>query len=103
MVDDVALGGHARPARSVDRPAIPLEEGTSVLVAEATVTKIDSRTLAHIVRFETDAIAATDDLQWVKPHELAKQSHAPAVEQNVTRAFFDDEFFFEEFRQSTVQ
>jgi ADP-ribose pyrophosphatase YjhB (NUDIX family) len=87
----------------IDRPAIPLEEGTSVSVAEATVTKIDSRTLAHIVRFETDAIAATDDLQWVKPLDLAKQSLAPAVEQIVTRAFFGDEFFFEEFRQSTVQ
>lgn len=87
----------------IDRPATPLEEGTSVSVAEATVTKIDSRTLAHIVRFETDAIAATDDLQWVKPLDLAKQSLAPAVEQIVTRAFFGDEFFFEEFRQSTVQ
>lgn len=87
----------------IDRPATPLEEGTSVSVAEATVTKIDSRTLAHIVRFETDAITATDNLQWVKPLDLAKQSLAPAVEQIVTRAFFGDEFFFEEFRQSTVQ
>jgi 8-oxo-dGTP pyrophosphatase MutT (NUDIX family) len=60
-------------------------------------TAIESTTLAHIVRFETDAIAASDDLQWVEPLDLAKLKLAPAVEQIVTRSFFGDAFFFEEF------
>lgn len=59
---------------------------------------VEMRTLAHIVRFETDAIAASDDLQWVEPLDLPKLKLAPAVEQIVTRAFFGDTFFFEEFR-----
>lgn len=34
---------------------------------------------------------------WVKPLDLGKQLLAPAVEHIVTRAFFGDTFFFEEF------
>lgn len=59
--------------------------------------RIDGTTLAHIVRFETDAITASDLLQWVEPLNLRKLKLAPAVEAIVTRAFFGDEFFFEEF------
>ena len=59
--------------------------------------RIESRTLAHIVRFETDAIAATDELMWVEPLDLPKQTLAPAVEEIVSRSFFGDEFYFEEF------
>jgi 8-oxo-dGTP pyrophosphatase MutT (NUDIX family) len=58
---------------------------------------IESTTLVHVVRFETDGIAATDTLQWVEPLALARLKLAPAVEQIVTRSFFGDEFFFEEF------
>jgi len=60
--------------------------------------QVATRTLVHLIRFETDAIQATDDLQWVKPLDLPKLKLAPAVEQIVTRAFFGDDFFFEEFR-----
>jgi ADP-ribose pyrophosphatase YjhB (NUDIX family) len=58
---------------------------------------IESTTLAHIVRFETDAIVATNNLQWVEPLDLARLKLAPAVEDIVTRSFFGDAFFFEEF------
>lgn len=58
---------------------------------------IESTTLAHIVRFETDAILPTETLQWVEPLDLIKLNLAPAVEQIITRSFFGDEFFFEEF------
>ncbi len=60
--------------------------------------EIQTATLAHIVRFETDAIVATDSLQWVEPLDLAGHQLAPAVEPIVTRAFFGDNFFFEEFQ-----
>lgn len=56
-----------------------------------------SSTLNHIIRFETDGIRATDELMWVEPLDLMKLPVAPGVEQIVTRAFFGDDFFFEEF------
>lgn len=59
--------------------------------------QVDSTTLAHIVRFDTDAIAASEVLQWVEPLDLSSLKLAPAVEQIITRAFFGDNFFFEEF------
>jgi ADP-ribose pyrophosphatase YjhB (NUDIX family) len=59
--------------------------------------EIQTSTLAHIVRFESDAIQASDTLQWVEPLMLGAHHLAPAVEQIVTRSFFGDEFFFEEF------
>lgn len=58
---------------------------------------VETRTLAHIVRFEADAIIPTDNLQWVDPLDLPKLRLAPAVDQIVARAFFNDAFFFEEF------
>lgn len=59
--------------------------------------EIESTTLAHIVRFETDAIPAGESLQWIEPLDLMKLKLAPAVEHIVTRSFFGDAFFFEEF------
>ena len=59
--------------------------------------EVESTTLAHIIRFETDAIPAADHLQWVEPLDLPKLRLAPAVEQIVSRSFFGEEFFFEEF------
>ena len=74
-----------------------LKEDATVHVGRHQVPAIETRTLAHIVRFETDAVMATDDLQWVEPLHLAELKLAPAVEQIVARAFFGDTFFFEEF------
>lgn len=54
-------------------------------------------TLAHVVRFETDSIEPSDNLLWIEPLKLAKLTLAPAVEQIVTRSFFGDDFYFEEF------
>lgn len=59
--------------------------------------EVESTTLAHILRLDTDAIPAADHLQWVEPLDLPKLRLAPAVEQIVTRSFFGDDFFFEEF------
>lgn len=54
-------------------------------------------TLVHVFRFETDDIALTDSLMWAKPHKLGQLDLAPAVEEIVTRSFFNDPHFFEEF------
>lgn len=64
--------------------------------------EILSTTLAHIFRFETDDIQETELLRWVEPLDLSKLTLAPAVEQIVTRAFFHDDFFFEQYEQEWI-
>lgn len=89
-----------RNVRVATRPieAGALIDGDTPHLNTEEVFHIDTRTLVHVVRFETDAIEASDRLQWVKPLDLAKVTLAPAVEQIMTRAFFGDDFFFEEFK-----
>jgi len=55
-------------------------------------------TLAHVFRFERDDIPTHEQMQWVRPHRLAEYALAPAVEEIVARTFFNDDFFFEEFK-----
>jgi len=74
-----------------------LRDGDTIALGGHEAFTIETRTLVHLVRFETDAIAASDHLQWVEPLDLPGLTLAPAVEQIVARAFFGDEFFFEEF------
>jgi 8-oxo-dGTP pyrophosphatase MutT (NUDIX family) len=57
-------------------------------------------TLAHVFRFDRDDIEAGDNLQWVRPHKLQQLTLAPAVEKIMTRAFFNDPYFFEEFDET---
>lgn len=59
--------------------------------------EIISSTLVHVFRFESNAIKPSDDLLWIQPHKLGRLELAPAVEQIITRTFFRDPYFFEEF------
>jgi ADP-ribose pyrophosphatase YjhB (NUDIX family) len=59
-----------------------------------------STTLAHVFRFNCDEIQSSDSLAWVRPHKLSNLRLAPAVEAIMTRGFFNDPFFFEEFEES---
>lgn len=56
-----------------------------------------STTLAHVFRFNRDDIKTSDDIVWARPHKLSQYKLAPAVEAIVSRGFFNDPFFFEEF------
>ena len=56
-----------------------------------------STTLVHVFRFETDTVQETNSLVWARPHKLHAYTLAPAVEEIMTRTFFNDPFFFEEF------
>ena len=56
-----------------------------------------STTLVHVFRFETDVVQETEKLVWARPHKLGTFMLAPAVEEIMTRTFFKDNFFFEEF------
>jgi ADP-ribose pyrophosphatase YjhB (NUDIX family) len=56
-----------------------------------------STTLAHVFRMYTDAIETNDNLVWARPHKLSSFELAPAVEEVMTRTFFKDAFYFEEY------
>jgi ADP-ribose pyrophosphatase YjhB (NUDIX family) len=56
-----------------------------------------SSTLVHVCTFNRDDIVTSDTIQWARPHKLRDYKLAPAVEEIVTRGFFHDPFFFEEF------
>lgn len=59
--------------------------------------EIMSTTLAHVFYAEADNIELDSQLQWARPHKLDQYDLAPAVMQIVTRAFFRDPHFFEEY------
>lgn len=61
--------------------------------------EVVSSTLAHVFRFDRDNIQTSDTVQWARPHKLGQYQLAPAVEQIMTRAFFRDKHFFEEFEE----
>ena len=56
-----------------------------------------STTLAHVFRFYRDDIEVNEDLVWVRPHKLESYVLAPAVQEIMTRTFFKDPFYFEEY------
>ncbi len=59
--------------------------------------QILSSTLVHVFRLYADDITQTETLQWARPHKINSLRLAPAVSQIMTRTFFKDDFFFEEF------
>lgn len=62
---------------------------------------VDMGTMAHIFRCESDDIHQSATLQWARPHRLSEYDLAPAVEEIITRTFFRDPYFFEEYRVLT--
>lgn len=56
-----------------------------------------STTLAHVFRSYQDVVAESESLVWARPHKLGEYNLAPAVEEVMTRTFFKDPSFFEEF------
>lgn len=56
-----------------------------------------STTLAHVFRAYRDYDVVRDDLVWARPHKLRDYKLSPAVEEIMTRTFFKDPFYFEEF------
>lgn len=56
-----------------------------------------STTLAHVFRAYRDYDVRREDLVWARPHKLGAYELSPAVEEIMTRTFFKDPFYFEEF------
>lgn len=99
-IDDqsvVAAAGREAHEKLAFTPDRPIRHVGDCYIRVVTDGQVLSTTLAHICRFETDDIAETDDIKWIEPLDLARLNLAPAVEHIVARAFFGDEFFFEEF------
>lgn len=87
---DEKLGLKGQPVVHVGDCYIRVISGAQVL----------SSTLAHIFSFNCDDIKASERLQWFRPHKLAELELAPAVEAIMTRTFFRDPYFFEEFTET---
>ena len=81
------LGLHDQAATHAGDAYIRVKVGEEVL----------STTLAHVFRFNTDDIKTSNTVVWARPHKLDKFRLAPAVKEIMTRGFFNDPFFFEEF------
>lgn len=60
------------PARMVAKriAAGTLLDGDTIHLSSVEVFRVETRTLVHVVRFETDKIVETDTLKWVKPLDL---------------------------------
>lgn len=54
-------------------------------------------TLVHVFRMYQDEVIEGEHLLWVQPHKLFDYEVAPAVAEIMTRTFFKDPSFFEEF------
>jgi 8-oxo-dGTP pyrophosphatase MutT (NUDIX family) len=72
-------------------------DGDVLHLATRETFETQSRTLIHVVRFESDDVAIDDRFMWAEPLDIARMKVAPGTEQIITRAFFGDSFFFEEF------
>jgi ADP-ribose pyrophosphatase YjhB (NUDIX family) len=62
-----------------------------------------STTTTHVFKFNSDNIKTTDDIIWARPHKLDQYRLAPAVQAIVSRGFFNDPFFFEEFEEEWLE
>ncbi len=62
--------------------------------------EILSSTLAHVFYAESDNVKLNENLHWARPHKLSQYDLAPAVEQIITRTFFRDPYFFEEYKEN---
>lgn len=101
VVSDASALDSARRAL-VDKFESPVDEhqpyhaGTAYIHVRRGDVPIESM-LLHVFRLYTDEISTTDDLVWARPHRLADYALSPATEDIMTRTFFKDPFFFEEY------
>lgn len=90
--------GHTAKVAAKPIEAGMLIDGDILHLNTMEVFQVETRTLMHVVRFETDEYAGNDACKWIEPLALAKMNPAPGIEQVISRSFFGDAFFFEEFR-----
>lgn len=100
-IDDVTIVAAAK-REAKEKLGLDDESVTHVGDAYIRVThdkELLSTTFAHVFRIYRDDIALDETTVWARPHKLSAYRLAPAVEAIVTRSFFGDDHFFEEFDQ----
>ena len=98
-IDDVSVVAAARREayEKLGLSDVPVEHAGDCYIRTQQDEDTIMATLAHVFRFETDAVTPSDTLLWARPHKLTQLALAPAVEEIMTRTFFRDRFFFEEY------
>ena len=76
---------------------VALEHAGDCYIRVANEGDTVSTTLAHVFRAFTEYSADNETFMWTQPHKLGQFNLAPAVEEVMTRTFFKDPFYFEEF------
>jgi len=98
-IDDVSAVDAAK-REAVEKLALDteaLEHAGDCYIRVYSGESLLSTTLAHVFRLYYDDITLHENLVWARPHKLHTLSLAPAVEEVMTRTFFKDPFYFEEF------
>jgi ADP-ribose pyrophosphatase YjhB (NUDIX family) len=98
-IDDLSVvaAGQREALEKLGLKKQPMKHVGDCYIRVALGPEILSATLAHVCAFNTDAVPASNDIVWARPHKLRNFPLAPAVEEIVARGFFNDPFFFEEF------
>ena len=91
-------------AHNIVTQQIGLQAASSTHVGDAYVRVTTegqqlSTTLVHVFRVMSDDVPPAD-FTWVQPHKLASLRLTPGMESIITRSFFGDAYFFEEFEHS---
>jgi ADP-ribose pyrophosphatase YjhB (NUDIX family) len=76
--------------------------GDAYVRVTGTDDQLITSTFTHVFRLEKDDINMRDELMWIQPHRILDIKLAPGALSIMTRCFFNDEHFFEEFDESTI-
>lgn len=102
--DATILAAAQREAREKLAIEIPnLQHAGDCYIRITEAQQILMSTLVHVFYAEVTAAPTSNRTLWARPHKLGQYDLAPAVEQIVTRAFFRDPYFFEEYSEELVQ
>lgn len=82
-----------------DNVSIELSHAGDCYIRICDENQVQISTLVHVFYGTTDDDLETDHLKWISPHKLIGLETAPAVEQIITRTFFRDPFYFEEYTE----
>ncbi len=97
--DDTSMLGaaqrHVRDVFGLDH--VPLEHAGDCYIRVTERDEPVTTTFVHVFRLYSDDARVDNETIWARPHKLAQLQLAPAVEDIMTRTFFKDPFFFEEF------
>lgn len=98
-IDDATIADGARREahEKLDLKGIPITHAGDAYIRVNQNKELLSTTLVHVFRLYHDDIKLNESIVWARPHKLSDYRLAPAVEQIITRSFFNDDHFFEEF------